>query len=123
MAEILFWIYLVNSVFLINHEIDSAYWEEWKLFRIPGGISAFLLLHFPVLFVVLYGLVLVYQQSYYGLLISVLVALSGIFAFMAHTFFLLKGRDEFKTSMSLFILVSILVISLIQLAYTFLLLS
>jgi hypothetical protein len=25
MLEILFWIYLVNSVLLINHEIDSAY--------------------------------------------------------------------------------------------------
>lgn len=30
--SLLFWIYLVNAVLLINHEIDSAYWQEWKLF-------------------------------------------------------------------------------------------
>ena len=29
--------YFVNSVLLIVHEIDSAYWEEWNLFRLPGG--------------------------------------------------------------------------------------
>ncbi|WP_406656661.1 DUF6713 family protein [Methanolobus sp. ZRKC2] len=122
MNETLFWIYLLNSIFLINHEIDSAYWEEWKLFRIPGGINTFLLIHFPVLFIVLYGLVLVYQQNYYGLLISLLVSVSGIFAFTAHTFFLLKGRDEFRSTISILILVSTLIISLVQLVYTLLLL-
>jgi len=35
----LFWIYLTNSVLLINQEIDSAYWKEWKLFGLPGGDS------------------------------------------------------------------------------------
>jgi hypothetical protein len=33
MADLLFWLYLVNSVLLINHEIDSAYWKEWDLFN------------------------------------------------------------------------------------------
>jgi hypothetical protein len=27
--KILFWIYLINAILLINHEIDSAYWKEW----------------------------------------------------------------------------------------------
>ncbi|MCK4852588.1 MAG: outer membrane lipoprotein-sorting protein, partial [Candidatus Omnitrophica bacterium] len=30
---------LVNSILLINHEIDSAYWNEWKLFKMKGGIT------------------------------------------------------------------------------------
>jgi len=122
MGGTLFWIYLLNAILLINHEIDSAYWEEWKLFRIPGGINLFLLLHFPILFVVIYGLVLVYQGSYYGLLISLLVSLSGIFAFLAHTFFLLRGREEFRTTMSIMILVSTLFFSIVQLIYTLMLL-
>jgi hypothetical protein len=29
--DLLFWIYLTNAVILINHEIDSAFWQEWKL--------------------------------------------------------------------------------------------
>ena len=111
----LFWIYLINSVLLINHEIDSAYWNEWKLFRLPGGITGFLLLHFALLFLVLYGLILVYQQSYLGLLFSLALSFAGIFAFSIHTFFIMKGKEEFKVPMSLFILSSTLVVSIVQL--------
>lgn len=114
MSDILFWIYLVNSVLLINHEIDSAYWKEWDLFKLPGGISGFLLIHIPILFFVLYGLVLVFQQSYTGLIFSLILSLSGIFAFTAHMYFIRKGRDEFKIPMSMFILVSTLIVSLAQ---------
>ncbi|AKB85679.1 DUF6713 family protein [Methanococcoides methylutens] len=114
MSDILFWVYMINSVLLINHEIDSAYWKEWDLFKLPGGITGFLLIHIPVLFFVLYGLVLVYQQSYTGLIFSLILSFSGIFAFTAHMYFIKKGRDEFKIPMSMFILVSTLVVSLVQ---------
>jgi hypothetical protein len=43
MFELLLWLYLVNAVLLINHEIDSAYWKEWELFKLPGSISGFLI--------------------------------------------------------------------------------
>jgi len=46
--KILFWLYLVNAILLINHEIDSAFWKEWELFKLPGGIGGFLILHFPI---------------------------------------------------------------------------
>ena len=114
----LFWIYLTNTVLLINHEIDSAYWREWELFRLPGGISGFLLVHFPLLFVVLYGLVLVYQQSLAGLSISLLLGLGGLFAFSIHTYFLRRGRHEFKAPVSRFILVATLALSLVRIAVT-----
>ena len=118
MWEALFWIYLVNAVLLINHEIDSAYWQEWELFRLPGGLSGFLLLHFPLLFVVLYGLVLVFQQARVGLVFSLLLSVGGLFAFGIHTYFLRRGRDEFQAPMSRFILVATLVLSLVQAAVT-----
>ncbi len=41
MENVLVWLYLGNILMLIVHEIDSAYWEEWKLFRLPGGESVF----------------------------------------------------------------------------------
>ena len=65
MADFLFQLYLTNSVLLINHEIDSAYWKEWELFRLPGGIAGFLLIHFPLLFLILYGLILVPRHSFF----------------------------------------------------------
>lgn len=118
MADLLFWLYLINSVLLINHEIDSAYWKEWELFKLPGGITGFLLLHFPLLFVILWGLILVSRHSSWGFVFSLLLCLGGLFAFAIHTYFLRKGRAEFNNPISRFMLAAILVASLIQLAAT-----
>jgi hypothetical protein len=114
----LFWLYLANAVFLVNHEIDSAYWKEWELFRLPGGVTGFLLLHFPLLFLVLYGLVLVHQQTVGGLILSLILSLGGIFAFSIHTYFVRKGRHEFRLPVSQFILWATLVLSLLQFLVT-----
>lgn len=118
MSEILPWIYMINAVFLINHEIDSAFWKEWNLFNIKGGISFFLAIHFPLLFLVLYGAVLVFQHFYLGLLFSLILSISGIFAFVIHSTFIHKGHLEFTTSMSQFILRSTLVLSILQASLT-----
>lgn len=114
----LFWLYLLNAVLLINHEIDSAYWKEWELFKLPGGIGGFLIIHFPILFLVLYGLVLVYRQSFAGLIISLILCAGGIFAFCIHTVFMRKGRHEFNTRISRFILTLMLAVSTLQAALT-----
>ena len=121
MADILFWLYLVNAVLLINHEIDSAYWKEWQLFRLPGGIKGFLLLHFPLLFLVIYGLVLLDRGTTAGLVLSLVLSLGGLFAFSIHTYFIRQGRQEFKTPVSQFILWATLLVSLPQLILTLIL--
>lgn len=118
MSNTLFWVYLINSVLLIDHEIDSAYWKEWNLFKLPGDITGFLLIHIPVLFFVLYGLVLVFQQIYTGLIFFLILSLSGLFAFTAHMYFIKRGRDEFKVPMSLLILSATMIVPLIQLMFT-----
>ena len=118
MADLLFWLYLVNAVLLINHEIDSAYWKEWELFNIPGGLTGFLLLHFPILMIILWGLILVSKHTFEGLIFSFMLCFGGIFAFAVHTYFLKKGREEFNTPISKFILAAILVVSVAQLVTT-----
>jgi len=109
---------MINAVLLINHEIDSAYWKEWDLFGLPGGITGFLIVHFPLLFLILYGLVLVYQRATAGLVLSLVLSLGGLFAFTIHTYFIKRGRDEFKAPISLFILIAALIVSLFQLVIT-----
>jgi chromate transport protein ChrA len=109
---------MINSILLINHEIDSAYWKEWELFKIPGGITGFLLVHFPLLFLVLYGLVLVSRQSSAGLFFSFFLCFGGIFASVIHTYFLKKGRKEFDKPISKLMLVLIAFVSVIQLVVT-----
>ena len=118
MFEFLFWIYLINAVLLINHEIESAYWKEWKMFGFPKGIDGFLLLHLILIPIVLYGLVSVFQQSFVGLIISLFLSISGIFAFAIHMYFIKKGRKEFKKTISLSILAATLIVSLIQFGVT-----
>jgi uncharacterized protein with PQ loop repeat len=118
MADLLLWLYLANSVLLINHEMDSAYWKEWELFKLPGAISGFLLLHFPLLLFILYGLILVSKHSASGLVFSIILCFGGIFAFVIHTYFLRKGRSEFNKPISKCILVAILFVSIIQLGVT-----
>jgi hypothetical protein len=121
--EFLFWIYLTNSVLLITHEIDSAYWEEWKLFKLPGSITGFLLLHIPLLFLILYGLVQVFQETFTGLIFSLLISASGLFAFTIHTILFRRGRDEFKVPISIFLLGAVLLVSIMQIAVTIYLLT
>ena len=121
MLNILFWLYLINAVLLINHEIDSAYWHEWKLFKLPGGITGFLIVHFPLFTGLLYGLALIRDGDFSGLIFSLIVSLAGIFAFSIHTYFIKKGHKEFNTPISIFILISILIISVIQLIFTIIL--
>ena len=96
MFDLLMWLYFFNSVLLVTHEIDSAYWKEWELFRLPGGITGFLIIHIPLLMFILYGLILISRGSYIGLFFSLILCLGGIFAFSIHTYFLKKGRDEFN---------------------------
>ena len=118
MSEILFWLYLTNTVLLIVHEMDSVYWKEWDLFGLPGGVTGFLLIHLPLLFLGLYGLALVYQKAAGGLVFSLVISLAGLGGFGIHTYFIRKGRNEFTTSVSQFILWGMLIASLAQMSVT-----
>jgi hypothetical protein len=117
-SKVLFWLYLMNAILLIIHEIDSAFWKEWELFKLPGGIGGFLIMHFPLLFLILYGLVLVSEQSFIGLIVSLILSAGGIFAFCIHTAFIRRGRHEFNTPISRCILFLMLGVSTIQAALT-----
>lgn len=108
------WLYIINAVLLIVHEIDSAYWQEWKLFKLPGGIGFFLLLHLPLVFLILWGLLQLQQNTAAGYVISFVLAAAGIFAFTIHTVFMAKGSPEFKTPLSIFLLIAALTVSIMQ---------
>jgi len=107
-------LYLLNASVLFTHEIDSAYWHEWELFGIPGGIQLFLVLNLLLVLLMLYGYrsLLLGQRS--GLLLSWVLAAGGIFAAVIHTLFLLRGNQAFTTPVSLALLATILLLSVSQ---------
>jgi hypothetical protein len=122
MLTLLFWLYLANAVALTIHEMDSVYWKEWNLFRLPGGVEGFLLIHIPLLALALYGLVLVHDSAWAGLIFSLVLGLAGVGGFGLHTYFIRTGHKEFTTPFSQFILWSMLLLSLAQVGVTALLL-
>ena len=123
MCDALLWLYVITATLLINHEIDSAYWREWDMFRLPGGIAGFLWIHLPLIFLILYGVILVAQRTFTGLVLSLVLSLGGIVAFVVNVTFIGMGRPEFRTATSLMILTAALLISLAQTGLTVYILS
>jgi len=107
-------IYLVNTALLFTHEVDSAYWNEWILFGLPGGIQLFLVLNVILVVIGLVGFRYVVLRKRSGIWFSLLQSMSGLFAFFIHGIFILRGNTEFTLPMSELLLVLILVASIIQ---------
>jgi hypothetical protein len=121
LKRIAVYLYITNLSLLITHEIDSAYWHEWKLFNLPGGIDLFLILNFLLITVFLIGLVRVLEWKKYAYLFYILLAISGIFAFFIHSYFIFSGHPEFDTPVSWAVLILILIASITQIIVHFLL--
>lgn len=114
MQSRLCWLYLLNAAVLITHEIDSAYWHEWELFGIPGGIQTFLALNLLLVIVVLYGFQALAMGRSSGIIFSWVLVAGGLFAVGIHTYFLLDGSEAFRLPASLVLLLATLVLSLAQ---------
>lgn len=111
-------LYLVNMALLATHEIDSAYWHEWHLFHLPGGIQLFLVLNLALLLVVLVGFQRVVQWAPGARGFSYLLAGAGVFAFTVHMVFIALGHMEFRSPVSLAVLAATLGVSVTQIAAT-----
>lgn len=107
-------LYLANAAVLITHEIDSAYWQEWKLFGMPGGVQLFLILNLLLVVLVLHGFQGLLLQRPHGRTISWLLAAGGLFAVVFHGSYLLLGDPGFRLPVSLGLLMATGVLSLSQ---------
>lgn len=47
--------YTATLLSLIVHQIDAAYWHEWDMFHVPGGIQGFLLFNVLAAGLLLHG--------------------------------------------------------------------
>jgi hypothetical protein len=119
MVSLIVWTYILNSTLIIVHEIDSAYWKEWELFGLPGGISGFLLLHVPLVMLLFFGLIGVYLGTGFGYITNLVVAFGGVFAFFIHSYFIQAGNPQFKTITSQALLYGLLATSAIQIYLIF----
>jgi hypothetical protein len=107
-------IYAMNFALLFMHEIDSAYWQEWNLFGIPGGIQLFLLINLAMFLAAMYGYNRLLLGKYSGYILSYILSAAGIFAFSMHSYFIVTGHPEFTLPASEILLVVIFIVSFIQ---------
>ena len=107
-------VYLANAVVLLAHQIDAAFWKEWTLFGLPGGIQLFVILNLPIIALVLWGQRSLALKQAGGTLLSWLLVAGGLFAAGFHGLHLLRGDEAFRLPMSLALLVATGGLSLAQ---------
>lgn len=108
------WIYLLNGTVLLVHQIDGAYWHEWNLFAMPGGIQLYLALNLPIVLLVLFGMRVLGTGSRSGAIMSVLLIAAGAFAVVFHTTHFMSGDQRFTLPTSIALLVATALLTLAQ---------
>jgi uncharacterized protein DUF6713 len=109
-------LYVLNSALLFTHEIDSGFWREWELFRLPGGVSGFLAANFALIVVTQLGFRSVVLRKASRRLWAVLLATAGIVAAVVHGAFLAAGTSQFGTATSMGLLATWFAGSILQFA-------
>ena len=107
-------LYMLNLALLATHEIDSAYWHEWEMFHLPGGIQAFLILNLLALMLFIVGLKHVILKTPNASMFSYFLAGAGLFAAVVHAGFIGAGYPQFRNPVSQGLLVAILLVSIAQ---------
>lgn len=110
-------LYLLNFALLFTHQVDSAYWKEWEMFRLPGGLQLNLALNFGLLAAALAGFWLLLDGAVAGYAFALVLAAAGLLAFALHSAFLLRGHPAFRTPVSLLVLAAAVPVSLLQGAF------
>lgn len=107
-------LYVANATLLLVHEIDSAFWREWELLRLPGGEPGFLAVHVVLAAAVVWGYGRLVEGARAGLVLSLALALAALAAAAIHAAFLLAGRPEFRSGASLAVLAGAFALSAAQ---------
>ncbi len=104
--------YILNAVILILHEIESAYWEEWKILKLPGKISGFVIFNLPLILILFWGLYEIDRGSVAGNIIGIISGIAGLLPFLIHKA-LVRRKKSFNLAVSNFLIFSNIVTGLV----------
>ncbi|OHV98147.1 membrane protein [Janthinobacterium lividum] len=100
MARSYFWTMLL----LILHQVDAAYWREWEMFHVPGGIQGFLVFNLAAIALVLVGYRHVLLATPRAVLYACVCAALGAGTCLIHAGFALAGLEQFHLPLSVAII-------------------
>jgi hypothetical protein len=111
-------LYLITMSVLILHQIDAAYWKEWEMFYLPGGIQGFLLFNILAIPFVLVGYGQVIKRAANAKIFSYICGSLGIVTFLIHASFTLLDVDGFNLPLSILLIILCLVFGTLQVIKT-----
>ncbi len=109
------WLYVANLALLTTHQADAAYWHEWDVFGVPGGLPFFLLFNLGAVALLGAGLVRIAEGAPSSRGFAILGGAVGLFTCALHAVFLGLDRTAFWTPESLGLLLAVLLTSIAQL--------
>lgn len=108
----------LNLAFVMAHQADAAYWKEWEMFALPGGIQLFNVFNLAAFLVLLWCFAALVRRRADGLRGSYVIAtLSGI-VLPIHLGFAVAGFTQFHLPVSIALIVGTFVTSIWQLVLT-----
>lgn len=110
---------LVNIALLATHQADAAYWHEWAMFKLPGGIQFFCLLNVLIFVGLLACFVSMIERRQSGYACSFVIAGISALVLPIHAGFALSGVQGFELPLSVFLIVATFVASVLQVFLTF----
>lgn len=110
-------LYSIQLALLTTHQADAAYWHEWEILGVPGGIDFFLALNAVAVGALALGLVRVAQRAPSARALAWLCAGAGGLTIAIHGAVFAAGeRTAFGTPSSLAVLGGIALVALAQVA-------
>ncbi len=97
---------ILDIALLIGHQCDAAYWHEWNMFHLPGGIQLFNVLNVLIFLILLGCAVPVFQRKPIGYRCALFLAACSAIVLPIHSGFALAGRTEFHLPVSVFLIVA-----------------
>ena len=94
----------LNLLLLATHQVDAAYWHEWDVFGVPGGIHFFLVFNAFAVGALALGLVTIAAGRRGASLAAQLSAGVGLLTVAIHAVFLVLNREAFWDALSIGIL-------------------
>lgn len=111
-------IVVLNLSLLITHQVDAAYWHEWEMFLIPGGIQFFDIFNLVVFIILLACFISVIQRKNSGVVSSLIIAAVSGIVLPIHSGFALAGFNEFSLPVSIAAIVGTFIASVWQIVLT-----
>jgi hypothetical protein len=110
---------ILNLALVLTHQVDGAYWHEWEMFQLPGGIQLNNFINVLTFLALLYLFVPVVQRKASGVTCSLVIAAISALVLPTHVGFAIAGYQQFHLPFSIFIIVGTFLLSILQVVLTY----